>query len=176
MTNTRSSAPAAARRVDDERASHLAKRHRRPDRRRPVVIGPGPAAAELNLPRLPRRHGQRRAGRAVARAETRARAAARRARCESMRRSVVPSVTRINGAGTVSDWDVSPSASIVSEGPAGPSGCHDPMPARSDRLRVLSASVPAGFRLSLGTTVVVRVSERAVPDPRIRARADVATN
>ena len=37
---------------------------------------------------------------------------------------------------------------------AGPSGCQDPTAARSDSSSVLFASVPAAFRLSLGTTIV----------------------
>ena len=64
----------------------------------------------------------------------------------------VPASARINGAGTVSADASSPNASIDSRGPSGPSGCHDPRPARSDSFSVSPSSLPAGRRLSLATT------------------------
>ena len=56
----------------------------------------------------------------------------------------VPSSTLINGAGTVREDDVSPNASIDNAGPALPSGCQVPWPARSASVSVPRSSVPAG--------------------------------
>ena len=80
----------AARRVDDERAGHLAERHRRPHRRRPVVIGAGAAGRELAPGGFRRRAppAARRARRRARRA--RGRAASHRDRCGSRRRSSSP--------------------------------------------------------------------------------------
>ena len=56
-------------RIDDEGAAELAEGHRRPQRRRPVVIGTGPAGGEAHLADRPRGHVERRARRAVAAAQ-----------------------------------------------------------------------------------------------------------